>query len=203
MIKICISGGACGGKSAIMGMLRERLPARFPGRRIFTIPETATELMGTGIDRSVVSNLRIESIMFDLQLEKERQIFAVAAEIPGSLVFLDRCLLDIMAYIGSEAYGELIRSRGFGAVGEIIARYDAILHLVSSALGEGYNLDNPQRFEDRDEARALEARTLAANRLHPCLRVVGNRPDFGEKVERAFAEIEDIIEGAGDRWARP
>src|SRR5690606_34338379 len=116
------------------------------------------------------------------------------------LIVCDRGLMDNAAYIGHEAYEEILFELGITVPQARDERYDLICHLVSAADGaeEHYNFDNPERIETPEQARDLDRRTLEAWVGHRSLRIIPNvekiadgtmrRVPFEQKMERLLAE---------------
>ena len=78
------------------------------------------------------------------------------------------------------------------------ARYDAVFHLVTAAKGaeEAYTFaNNAARYENVEQAAALDDRIIAAWTGHPHLRVIDNTTDFEEKLIR---RVVDDLGCAGD-----
>ncbi len=197
-IKICLSGGSCGGKSTVLSLLGRFFAENHPEYQLFTVSETPTEVMAMGIDRTLVSNYRIEEIMLELQLQKEQAVLSVADSMPNSVVIYDRGLLDLMAYLDRPSYERMIRAHGIPSIQAAAARYDAIIHLVSAAVGTNdYNMDNPCRIENAEQAVLAEHQTRLANLHHPRLSVVDNSTGFEQKITRTFSEIEGILADLG------
>jgi CYTH domain-containing protein len=80
-------------------------------------------------------------------------------------------------------------------------RYDAVLHLVSAADGaETFytTANNASRYEKADEAglnlaRELDKKVIQAWTGHPHHRVIDNRKDFEQKLNRVLYEINSVL----------
>jgi len=75
-------------------------------------------------------------------------------------------------------------------------RYDAVLHLVTAAIGaEKYYTteNNTARTETVQEARELDFRILNAWVGHPNIRIIDNSVDFQEKMKRVVTLICQIV----------
>jgi CYTH domain-containing protein len=80
-------------------------------------------------------------------------------------------------------------------------RYDAVLHLVSAADGaESFytTANNASRYEKADEAglnlaRQLDKKVIQAWTGHPHHRVIDNRKDFEQKLNRVLYEINSVL----------
>ena len=86
--------------------------------------------------------------------------------------------------------------RRFGLTTQtVMAKYDAVIHLVTCAKGAefAYDLGNAARTESLEHAREMDDRTLRAWSGHPNLRIIDNSSDFDEKMNRAIREIYRIL----------
>jgi hypothetical protein len=67
-----------------------------------------------------------------------------------------------------------------------LARYDAVIHLRTPSVEEGYNHQNPLRTEPAAVAAEIDGRILLAWRQHPRRFIVDSEPDFMNKASRAI-----------------
>lgn len=191
MLKVCLTGGPCGGKSTSISRLEKALSER--GYRVFVVPETATELINGGI---VPKNLSFQKKVFELQLTKERVYEEAAAEwgSENTVILCDRGIMDQLAYISR---AELLGiAKGYGlSESDIMARYDAVYHLVTAADGtDCYTTENNHaRYETAEEAVEKDGKTVSAWTGHPHLRVIDNSTDFDEKVQRVIDEVFHLL----------
>lgn len=194
--KIVLTGGPSAGKTTGLSWIQNSFTKL--GYTVLFVPETATELISGGVAPwSCESNLTYQKFQMRLQLEKER-IFEEAARGMKNdklLIVCDRGALDNRAYMSEEEFGEVLAS-----VGEtresLLARYDAIFHLVTAARGaeQFYTMENNKaRYESVDEAVALDDRLIAAWEGHPQLSVIDNAVDFSHKMRRLIAEIRRVV----------
>ena len=193
--KIVLTGGPCAGKTTAMNWIQNFFQKK--GYAVVFIPETATELITSGIKpASVVDYLTFQQNILQLQIEKEKVYRDAAVNLPEDkiLIVCDRGLLDNKAYLGKRDWSRLLKKTGYNDV-ELQEKYDAIFHLVTAAKGakEFYNLDNPARYETPDEAIKVDNDIISAWTGHPHLRIIDNSTDFEEKMKRLLKEISHFL----------
>lgn len=204
MLKVCITGGPCGGKSRIMSRLTEVLSER--GYKVLICPETASELIINGIcPGNKISLDNFQELVLDKQLSKEK-IYDNAANYfdKNKLVILyDRGLHDQMAYIEKTNFEKLLKTRNL-TLSKAFNRYDCVFHLVTTANGapEFYSWNdptkedegnNPARRESPEEAIEKDNKTLKSWMGHPHLRVFDNSTDFEGKIKRVIDELFNVL----------
>ncbi len=194
--KIVITGGPCGGKSSAQPYIKSYFEAK--GYTVLFIPETATELIGGGVAPWTCGrNVDHQKCQMHLQTVKE-EVFAYAAStMPTDKVLLicDRGTIDNLAYMNKEEYAEVQAYMGETAV-SLRDRYDAVFHLVTAAKGaeDHYTTDNnTARTETAEQAILLDDKILAVWVGHPHLRIIDNRTNFEEKMQRLLAEIDAFL----------
>lgn len=190
--KIVLTGGPCAGKTTALSWIQNNLPKY--GYKVLFVPETATELIGGGVDyRECRTNLDFQRCLLQLQLEKERIFEQAAASMVQDkfLIVCDRGAIDNKAYMTDLDFLRLCEELGTSEV-ELRDRYDAVFHLVTAAKGarSAYtNANNAARRETPEEAAALDDKLIAAWTGHPHLRVIDNSTGFEEKLKRLLKEI--------------
>lgn len=197
--KIVLTGGPAAGKTTLISrILHEFKPE--DGWRVITIPETATELIsGFGIRPfgGCMSMLAFQDFVVADQIHKEKLALDAAQIVPEDniLIIYDRALMDDKAYISNEEFAEVIARFDGRTEADVLANYDAVIHLVTCAKGAefAYNLGNEARTESLEYAREMDDRTLRAWSGHPNLQIVDNSADFDEKMNRAMREIYRIL----------
>ena len=197
--RIVLTGGPAAGKTSLISrILSEFKPEN--GWRVITIPETATELIsGFGIKPfgGCMSMLQFQDFVIADQLHKE-QLALKAAEVVDEenvLIIYDRALLDDKAYITDAEFAQVLSRFDGRTEADVLAGYDAVLHLVTCAKGAeyAYNLGNTARTESIESAREMDDRTLRAWSAHPNLTIVDNSVNFEEKLNRAMREIYRVL----------
>ena len=192
--RIVLTGGPAAGKTTLISRILKEFK-QDDGWKVITIPETATELIsGFGIRPfgGCVSMLEFQYLVIADQLHKEQLALRAAAMVPEEnvLILYDRAVFDDKAYVSDDEFRAVLASFG-KTEEEILAGYDAVLHLVSCAKGAefAYDLGNNARTESIEFAREMDDRTLRAWSAHPNLRIIDNDANFNNKIERALREI--------------
>ena len=76
----------------------------------------------------------------------------------------------------------------------MLAKYDSVLHLTTSAAHAAYDkLSNPHRFEEAAEALELDQRVMTAWENHPN-RIVLDEPDKAGRVAQGLQVIRALLE---------
>ncbi len=192
MSKIVITGGPCAGKTTLMGLLAAAFVSR--GREVVLVNECATELLAQGVTpESCGSVLGFQRRVFDLQLDKEARLASMPDD---AVILLDRGLVDNAGYLSDAELDLLLAERGMTRR-DACARYDAVVHLVTAAIGaERYfsHETNEHRLEGIDEAVRVDAALRSGWADHPHLQVIDNTGSFNEKLDRAVAAVLATVE---------
>ncbi len=198
IIKIVLTGGPAAGKTTLVSRILKEFN-QDDGWRVITIPETATDLIsGFGIKPfgNCMSMLEFQDFVVADQLHKEKLALDAAEVVPepNVLIIYDRALLDDKAYITDDEFEHVVGKFGL-TTEDILAKYDAVIHLVSCAKGAefAYNLGNDARTESIEHAVEMDDRTLRAWSAHPNLKIVDNAMDFEKKIQRGMQEIYRIV----------
>lgn len=196
--RIVLTGGPAAGKTTLISRILKEFKQE-DGWRVITIPETATDLIsGFGIKPfgNCVTMEQFQYYVIADQLHKEQLALKGAQEVPEDkiLIIYDRAVLDDKAYISDEQFEKTIAHFG-KTEQELIAGYDAVLHLVSCAKGAeyAYNYGNAARYETLEEARDMDDRTLRAWSSHPNVHIIDNSSNFEEKINRGIAAIYSLV----------
>lgn len=193
--KIVLTGGPCAGKTTAMNWIQNFFQKQ--GYAVIFIPETATEIISSGIKPNNVEDyLKFQENIFELQLAKEKVYRDGAVNLPSDkiLIVCDRGVLDNKAYLSKRDWNRLLKRFNTSDV-KLQDEYDAVFHLVTAAKGakEFYNLDNPARTETPEEAIKQDDATIAAWTGHPHLRIIDNSSDFETKIKRLLSEISHFL----------
>lgn len=195
IVRCVLTGGPAAGKTTLISRILKEFK-QSDGWRVITIPETATELIsGFGINPFGVcmSMLKFQDFVIADQVHKEKLALDAAEVVPEEnvLIIYDRALLDDKAYISDEDFAKTLYRITGKTESEVLAGYDAVLHLVTCAKGAefAYNLGNEARSESLEYAREMDDRTLKAWSAYPNLRIIDNSVDFEDKLNRAVREI--------------
>ncbi len=188
-----LTGGPCAGKTTGLSTMEQELQNR--GYYVLIVPETATELISTGIRpfNNSLDLLPFQYVVFEKQIHKEELYRKVAQMIPAEKVIIihDRGIIDNKSYITNKQFQEILSHFSFNEV-EARDRYDAVFHLVTAANGaeEFYTLaNNVSRTETPEEARKLDELGISNWTGHPHFRIINNSTDFERKMERLMCEV--------------
>ena len=193
--KIVLTGGPCAGKTTAMNWIQNFFTKQ--GYKVLFVPETATELITGGLTPwEVKNNSDFQSILFDLQLEKERLFEEGAKKIPNDkiLIVCDRGILDNKSYMTERDFNYILKTKKLSEI-KLRDSYDAVFHLVTAAKGAKnyYNLDNEARTETIEEAAKLDDSLISSWTGHPHLRIIDNSTDFESKMKRLLKEISNVL----------
>lgn len=194
--KIVITGGPCAGKTTAMSWIQNAFTQK--GYKVLFMPETATELIGSGIAPwTCKTNAEYQKCQLTLQIEKE-QVFEMAAKVMKEdkvLIVCDRGCLDNKAYMTKDEFNSVLEDLKLNEV-ELRDNYDAIFHLTTAAKGasEFYTLENnSSRTETKEQAIELDDKLISAWTGHPHFRVIDNSTSFEEKMKRLICEISAFL----------
>lgn len=190
--KIVITGGPCAGKSTALASVKEHFQEQ--GWFVVTINETATELIASGLRREYCTDMQFQIRVMQLQLAKERTFKEAVRDLGFEkvLIVCDRGILDNRAYISDNAYRQVLEINGITHE-QARARYDAVFHMQSAAVGAArhYNLSsNATRRETAQEAAELDERIAYAWSDHPNFFTIEASDDFESKIDRLISRIE-------------
>lgn len=189
-----LTGGPCSGKTTALSTIEQELSNR--GYYVLVVPETATELIFSGIRPfgNSVSLLDFQEVVFRKQLFKEelyRNVACVNMMANKIVIIYDRGIIDNKSYITENEFKTLLAKFDMNEV-EARDRYDAVFHLVTAADGaeEFYTLDNnASRTETPEQAIELDKKGILNWTGHSHLRVIDNSTNFKEKMSRLMNEI--------------
>ena len=197
---IVLTGGPCSGKSSSLAYLTEKLSDQ--GFMVFVVPETATLITDSGIDRRKMHKERqvamYEEAILDLQLAFEETYRRTAERVfpdKKKVILLDRGIMDIKAFVSEKDFSAMLAKRGLREIA-LRDRYTGIIHLVTAADGarEFYTGENnTARIETPEESIMLDRKIREAWLGHPRLRIIDNSTDFQGKITRTFETISALI----------
>lgn len=197
---IVLTGGPCSGKSSSLAYLTEKLSDM--GFMVFVIPETATLITNSGIDRRKMDRSKqvsaYEEAIFDMQIAFE-EIYkeSVMKVFPDKkkVILLDRGIMDIKAFMPEKDFTDILKRKKITEM-ELRDRYNGIIHLITAAEGaiEFYtNQNNPARIETPEEALEIDRKIRECWLGHPRLKIIDNSTDFEGKLNRTFKAIASIL----------
>ncbi|MFI3241512.1 MAG: AAA family ATPase [Alphaproteobacteria bacterium] len=194
IFQFVITGGPCAGKTTCLSVLEKSLTDK--GYKVVIVPETATEVISSGIGVGDLPVQDFQEIIFDRSLNKEATTREALRKMHKDAVILyDRGIIDNKAYMSKEVFQDILFKRGLTEV-DVRDQYDAVFHLVTAADGaeQFYTLaNNKARSESPELARELDAKTKNAWVGHPHLRVIDNRGSFEEKIAHLEKEVLSVI----------
>lgn len=189
-----LTGGPCAGKTTALSVLEQVLTAK--GYKVMIIPETATELISSGITPWELGQNIFQDLIIDRSMHKEEMALRVATKLATNAVIIcDRGLMDGKAYTDHDVFKEILKSYGMFET-DARDQYDAVFHLVTAAEGaeEAYTLaNNKARTETPEQARIADLKTRNAWVGHPHLRVIDNSTPFKEKIDRLLKEVFSVM----------
>jgi predicted ATPase len=191
--RVVLTGGPGAGKTAILELIRQSFCVH-----VKVLPESAGIVFAGGFPRGERPGLlqAAQRAIFYVQRELES---AAESEHPA-VTLCDRGTVDGAAYWPGP--GDLWSAVGT-TLPEQLRRYDAVIHLRTPAIGDGYNRHNPLRIESAAEAAAIDARIARVWEGHPRRFVVEATPDFIGKVRRVLAILRDEGPVCGRRHDDP
>lgn len=175
--RIVLTGGPGAGKTATLELIRR---ASFC-EHVQILPEAAGIVFGGGFPRRTDTAARraAQRAIFHVQRELEE----TAAGTNAAIVLCDRGTVDGAAYWpGPDDFFRGVNTR----LVDEIRRYDAVIHLRTPPLENGYNRRNPLRTESAIEAAGVDERILRIWEPHPRRFVVDATPDFLTKAARVL-----------------
>ena len=194
IIIIVITGAASSGKTTVIKMLSKQMASE--GIPVFTLQETATELLESGFNTATDKKL-FQSSLFDFQFSKERiyreYIASFAKE--KAVLLIDRSLLDGAVYISDEDFSDIIFKYGLTKK-SILARYDAVIQLQTSAFVTDYSRsdNNEYRIEESAEECIGQDKKLKELYLtHDNYSYVKSEADFDAKFNRVCSIVKSLI----------
>ena len=198
--RIVFTGGPCSGKTTFTSRAQQIFAER--GYRVIIDNESATDLISGGISPATLGMYEFQKYCVDKKKKKEELCYRAAKEMSGDkvLIFIDRGLNDDLAYVGKDAFREIVKEFNI-ELEDINDRYDMVIHLVTSAKGkeEAYTYaNNNARYETIEQARYMDDMALQAWEDHPNRVIVGNETDFEVKMIKA---VQSVFEYLGQNGA--
>lgn len=197
--RIVLTGGPCAGKTTALATLVRELEAA--GYVTAVVPEIPTILFANGFSaRTAKDDWERKIYVWQMCLV---QVALEAAQLAGlelacnrenkpGVLLCDRGVTDNRAYVSAEVWAAVCNICCYNDHG--FRRYDAVVHMVSAAVGAAaYYRQNAVRTETVEKAAALDAKTLAAWQGHPHIQVVDNSTGFGGKIDRVVAAVKRAV----------
>jgi CYTH domain-containing protein/predicted ATPase len=195
IVSIVLTGGPCGGKTTAKAKIKDYFEPR--GWRVIIVPESATQLILSGIVPFKESSIAFQSALLSTQLTAESVAKTFAQHLNENvLLVFDRGIVDGSAFTPLVIWQSLIAEKGLTPITARDTRYDAVFHLNTAAKGAEafYTLENNRaRWQSPAEAIEKDDLILAAWLGHPHLRVIENTGDFDIKIGNLLREISTIL----------
>jgi CYTH domain-containing protein/thymidylate kinase len=195
---IVLTGGPCGGKSTGMSVVSDRL--RSLGFNVLVVPEAATMMILGGIQLVPPNTEHVaytQACLMNMQLMHERMFRGIAAlSDKPSVILCDRGIMDGSAFCPPNIWQAILDEHGWTNVGLRDKHYDAVIHLVTAAIGakEHYTLENnAARSETPEQAAKIDELIQNVWVGHPHLRVIDNSTNFEEKIRRVTAAVCNVV----------
>lgn len=195
---ISITGGTCAGKTETFNKLKEVLGYEYDGVSIIYIPESGTEMMQRGIS-PLEGNLEEEfqAINLENQLSREALCKKAASKMKKNniLIICDRTSYEQQVFVSKEEWDKILKDMNL-TNDFLMNSYDAIFHLVSTAIGAeaAYGMvTNANRYHTLEQAREQE---LFAQKLwlnHKNFKMYPNNCSFETKRERVVNDVVNFI----------
>jgi len=198
VFRVVLTGGPCGGKTSALKFFEKELGKL--GIPVYCIPEVPTLVMNGGLKYPGLEGkeklIAFETNIIKLQLAHENAFYKTALAYPTpSVIFHDRGLLDIEAYLPSHVWNDVLQQNRWTKK-RFLKRYDLVIHFVTAADGAEtfYTLsNNTVRSETPELARALDKKVRETWADHPHLEVIGNADDFATKITKAFEPVLSLV----------
>lgn len=182
---IVLTGGPSAGKSAVLEMIQKIFCSH-----ITVIPESASIIFSGGFFRRPTNPAvkGAQRAIFKVQQELEQIIFE---EQNTALAICDRGTLDGLAY-WPESESNFWKQVGSSKKVEF-SRYQAVIHLKTPPLNQGYNLNNPMRIESATQAHEIDSLLLEIWQSHPNHHIIESNNNFFLKAQEAIQTIQNYI----------
>ena len=195
--RVCVTGGPCSGKSTSMPIIKAELEAC--GFRVYLVPEVATLMINGGLEFSNMTRekrISQQTVILQTIMMLEDSFYELAkGSLQPAVLLCDRGTLDGSAYCSAAEFEEILGATGYTIAELRDARYDAIVHLVTTAIGAkgAYTTaNNEARRESAEEAADLDRLTREKWNGHRLLGVFDNSTTFSQKCSRVVQFIKRI-----------
>lgn len=196
---ICLTGGPCAGKTSAIAHITEMLKQR--GYQVFTVPEAATMIHGSGanilLDKySDINKIKFQYYLMQLQMVLEDIFSNISATTESSriVILCDRGLMDGSAYMSPELWQQLLNEYGINESKIRDMRYGMVIHMTTAADGaeKFYRLDNNEaRSENLEVAIKLDRALMRAWVDHPNFVCITNKgtKNFQDKLDAVLQAV--------------
>lgn len=200
VIKICITGGPCAGKTTSLAKMVETFTPKFA---VYTMPELATLTFSSGVTIipscfTEEDSRKFTSSIVQAQIDLEKYFENLALTQRKKVILVsDRGCCDNFAYTSPENKVKILEENGWTMNFLCNERYDIVIHLVTAASGaeEFYSLENNSaRSETKEQAIALDQKTQKQWLGHPNFMIIDNSTKgFESKINRLIDVVSDLV----------
>merc|ERR1711862_771728 len=135
--KLVLTGGPCGGKTT--GQARISTFFENLGWKVYRVPETATVLLGGGVNFAELSEraqIEFQENLLRTMIQIENSFFALAeASERNCLVICDRGTMDASCFVTKKDWDEMLNRSHMDEVDIRDNRYNQVVHMVTAATG--------------------------------------------------------------------
>ena len=181
---VVLTGGPGAGKTAALELARRTFC-----QHVIILPESASVVLKCALLHANEPTARraAQRVIYHMQWECEELLRSE----PAALVLCDRGLLDGVAYWPDGEDG-FVKSLAIDK-GAILNRYDAIIHLRTPSILQGYNHVNPVRLESATEAAQIDEAIWRAWSDHPHREIIQSQDHFQKKADQVLAILKSLI----------
>ena len=154
---------------------------------VLEVPEAATMMMKGGCFIQTSSMSFAQAVKFQISLMQMQMnledVFLDIAINSGKpcVVLMDRGVMDGSAYTSPKIWKAILNETGWTTIQLRDRRYDAVIHLVTSADGaeEFYGKNNEARYESIEQAKDVDSKLINAWTGHPHFKIIDNMHEGG------------------------
>lgn len=197
--KVVLTGGPCGGKTTGMASIFSFFESL--GWRVFTVPESATIMLGLRIRFAQLTpeaayDFQKDILKTMLQIEEAAVRQAAHVKDRHVLILFDRGAMDPSAYMPRDQWLKLLNEVGVDEFDLLNNRYNQVVHMVTAADGAErfYTVaNNATRSEGIAEAKKTDENTRNVWLGHPYFDIIDNSDvkGFEDKVLKAVQAVAD------------
>lgn len=193
VIKICLTGGPCAGKTTSLSKIIETFTPQFT---VYTVPEMATLTFSSGV--TIVPSAfteqdsrKFNTSIIQAQIDMEKYFESLTLTQRKRVIMItDRGCCDNFAYTSPENKARMLEEEGWTMNYLCNERYDMVIHLVTAASGadEFYTMENnAARSEGKEEAIELDKKIQQQWMSHPNFVIIDNsKKGFEKKINRVL-----------------
>ena len=198
LIKICLTGGPCAGKTTALSKIVETFTPKFA---VYAVPELATITFSSGVTIIPSSfteedSRKFTSSIIQAQIDIEKYFENLAlTQRKKAILIMDRGCCDNFAYTSTQNKKMIMNEQNWTTNFLSSERYDMVIHLVTAASGaeEFYTLDNnAARSESAEQAIEVDRKIQAEWMGNPNFVLIDNKiKGFAKKIDRVI----DLVSG--------